>query len=144
MKIHFASDHAGFELKKALIEHVTKLGHEVIDHGPMEYNEGDDYPDFITPCAQAVAEDTESLGIIAGFSGEGEAMCANRIKGIRATAYYGGAPKILVLSREHNNANILSLSQHFMTDPEAIAACDLWLESKFNGEERHVRRINKF
>lgn len=144
MKIHLATDHAGFSHKEMLKMHLVEQGHEVIDHGDTVLNEHDDYPDFVTPCAQAVAEDTESMGIVFGGSGEGEAMCANRIKGVRAVLYYGGSTDILVFSREHNNANILSIGARFMSPQQTLSAVDLWLTTPFSGDERHVRRLNKF
>ncbi len=144
MKIYFASDHAGFELKKLLIERVRALGHEVEDVGATEYNAEDDYPDFIAPCAQKVAAEDGSLGIVLGKSGQGEAMVANRVKGIRAAVYYGGNTELVRLTREHNNANVLSLGAGFLTPEEAGEVVDRFLSASFSHDDRHVRRLAKF
>lgn len=144
MKIHLATDHAGFEHKEALKAFLLEKGYEVIDHGDMQLNENDDYPDFITPVAIAVAQDQESKGIIFGGSGEGEAMCANRILGARAVVYYGGTTDILTFSRQHNNANILSIGARFMTTEESNNAVEFWMGVEFSNEERHIRRLGKF
>jgi len=120
------------------------LGHTLEDKGALEYNEGDDYPDFITAVAEAVANDTGSMGIILGGSGEGEAMCANRIKGVRAVLYYGGMHDIVKIAREHNDANILSLGARFVSFDEAKHAVLLFTETHFSNDERHVRRLAKF
>lgn len=145
MTIHFASDHAGYELKNALIAYVRdELGYAVVDHGAYTYNESDDYTDFIQPAMGAVvADSTMHRGIILGGSGQGEAICANRVKGIRAALYYGGDERILTLSREHNDANVLSLGARFLNGTEARHAVELWLKTPFSGDERHVRRIAK-
>ena len=142
MKIHLATDHAGLELKDKIKLHLTELGHEIIDHGAHEYNALDDYPDFIFPCAKAVAQDDQSRGIILGGSGQGEAMSANRIKGIRAAVYYNGPEEIIELSRQHNNANILSLGARFMSEKEIYRIIEIWFDTDFE-EGRHQRRINK-
>ncbi|PJC22454.1 MAG: ribose-5-phosphate isomerase, partial [Candidatus Yonathbacteria bacterium CG_4_9_14_0_2_um_filter_43_16] len=99
--------------------------------------------DFIRPVAEAVAHDPQSRGIILGGSGQGEAMCANRVKGARAAVYYGGAVDIVVLSREHNDANILSLGARFVETEEAKEVVRVWLETPFSGAEKHARRIAK-
>ena len=143
MNIHFATDHAGYDLKEVLKKYVEELGHTVTDHGTNSA-EACDYPDFITPCAQAVAADPASFGIIMGGSGQGEAMCANRIHGARAIVYYGAKPELIPLGRQHNNANILSLGARFVTEDEAKEAVKAFLETPFSGEERHVRRLAKF
>ena len=142
MKIHLATDHAGLELKDKIKLHLTKLGHEIIDHGAHEYDALDDYPDFIFPCAKAVAQDDQSRGIVLGGSGQGEAMAANRIKGIRAAVYYNGPEEIIELSRQHNNANILSLGARFMSEKEIYRIIEIWFDTDFE-EGRHQRRINK-
>ena len=120
MKIHLATDHAGLELKEKVKLYLLNLDHEVIDHGAYEYDALDDYPDFIFPCANAVSNDTESKGIILGGSGQGEAMAANRVKGVRAAVFYNGPDEIIKLSRQHNNANILSLGARFMSEGKCI------------------------
>jgi len=142
MKIHLATDHAGLELKDKIKLRLTELGHEVIDHGAHEYDALDDYPDFIFPCAKAVAQDDRSRGIILGGSGQGEAMAANRIKGIRAAVYYNGPEEIIELSRQHNNANILSLGARFMSEKEIYRIIGIWFDTDFEAG-RHQRRINK-
>ncbi len=143
MKIYIGTDHAGYELKEGLKIYLKDLGHDVEDKGAFEFDEQDDYPDFIFPVAKAVAGDVKSKGIILGGSGQGEAMAANRIKGIRAAIYYGGEEEIIKLSREHNNANILSLGARFLDLKEAKKAVKMWLETPFSDEERHTRRISK-
>jgi len=142
MKIHVATDHAGLELKNSIREYLIDKGHDVTDHGAHEYDALDDYPDFIFPCAQAVAADPESRGIILGGSGQGEAMAANRIKGVRAAVFYNGPGEIVKLSREHNNANILSLGARFMSEAEIYDVIEMWLNEPFEGG-RHQRRIDK-
>ena len=142
MKIHIATDHAGLELKNIIRDYLISKGHEVTDHGAHEYDVLDDYPDYIFPCAKAVASDLESRGIILGGSGQGEAMAANRVKGVRAAVFYNGPVEIVKLSREHNNANILSLGARFMTEDEIYDVIELWLDEPFGGG-RHQRRIDK-
>ena len=143
MKVYIGTDHAGYELKETIKAYLQESGLEVVDKGAFEYNPEDDYPDFIIPTAEAVAADPESLGIVLGGSGEGEEMAANKVEGIRAAEYYGGATDIVKLSREHNNANILSLGARFITEAQAKEAVKVFLETPFSGEERHIRRIEK-
>jgi len=142
MKIHIATDHAGLDLKNTIKDYLINKGHDVIDHGAYEYDALDDYPDFIFPCANAVASDQDSRGIILGGSGQGEAMAANRIKGCRAAVFYNGPKEIIKLSREHNNANIISLGARFMSENEIYKIIELWLNEPFAGG-RHQRRIEK-
>ncbi len=142
MKIHMATDHAGFELKNNIRDYLIEKSHDVTDHGAHEYDALDDYPDFIFPCADAVAADPESRGIILGGSGQGEAMAANRIKGVRAAVFYNGPKEIVKLSREHNNANILSIGARFMSKNEIYDVIEMWLAEPFEGG-RHDRRIKK-
>jgi ribose 5-phosphate isomerase B len=151
-KIHLGTDHAGFELKENLKAFLESEGYEVTDHGSFEYDEEDDYPDFIYPAVKAVAQDLEnSRGIILGGSGQGEAICANRIPGIRAVVFNGqyepaddrNVPNEIVLSRQHNDSNVLSLGARFLNFEEAREAVMLWLETEFSGEERHIRRLDK-
>ena len=142
MKIHIATDHAGLELKNIIRDYLIEKGYNVTDHGAHEYDALDDYPDFIFPCAKAVAADSESRGIILGGSGQGEAMTANRVKGVRAAVFYNGPEEIVKLSREHNNANILSLGARFMNQAEIYDVIEMWLAEPFEGG-RHQRRIEK-
>lgn len=142
MKIHLATDHAGLELKNSIKDYLINKGNEVIDHGAYEYDALDDYPDFIFPCARAVASDPLSRGIILGGSGQGEAMAANRVKGVRAAVFYNGPIEIVKLSREHNNANVLSIGARFMSEDEIRSILKVWLNEPFGGG-RHQRRIDK-
>jgi ribose 5-phosphate isomerase B len=141
--IYIGSDHAGYELKEKLKTFLKELGYEVTDKGAFSLDKDDDYPDFIIPVAMAVASDVDSLGIVLGGSGQGEAISANKIDGIRAIEYYGGDLEIIKLGREHNDANILSLGARFVTEEEAKNAVKVFIETKFSGDERHIRRINK-
>ncbi len=140
--IYIASDHAGFELKNKLLEHLKEQGLEVEDCGPSIHDLEDDYPDFIYPCAVKVSQNPGSMGIVIGASGQGEAMVANKVKGIRAAVYYGGHENIITLSRRHNNANVLALGALFLTLEQAARAVDLWIETGFDAG-RHQRRIDK-
>ncbi len=143
-KIYIASDHAGFELKEKLINYLQTLGHIIKDMGAHIYDETDDYPDFISLAAKEVSVDPEnSLGIVIGGSGQGEAIVANRFPNVRASVYYGGNLEIVKLARLHNDSNILSFGARFVSEDEAKSAVKIWLETAFSGEERHVRRHNK-
>lgn len=141
-KIVLATDHAGLKLKEEIKKHLIESGMEVEDMGAYSLDPKDDYPDFIIPAAKKVAKD-QSKGIIFGASGQGEAIAANKIKGIRAALYYGKDIKIVRLSRTHNNTNILSLGAKFLAKEEAIKAVNIWLEADFSNEPRHLRRIKK-
>jgi len=141
--IYIASDHAGFHLKKQLIQYLKIKGLEVEDMGVFELDENDDYPDFIIPCAQKVAAESDSVGIVIGGSGQGEAIAANKVKGIRAALYYGGNLEIVRFSREHNDTNVLSLGARFLTGDEAKKAVSIWLETGFDRASRHQRRHDK-
>ncbi len=152
MKIFIGADHAGFEMKEKLVLFLRDLGHEVEDKGAFKLTPGDDYPDFIIPVARAVAGDPEVLrGIVIGGSGQGEAMAANRLKGVRAIVFNGQyepkdgreIPHEIETARQHNNANILSLGARFLNETEAKEAVKLWLDTPFSNDERHVRRLQK-
>ena len=145
MKIFIATDHAGYEMKEAIASYIEKeLGYTVADMGAHQNDPNDDYPDFIRLAAEEVSHDpTGSRGIILGGSGQGEAIVANRYPKVRCAVYYGGPLEIVKLSREHNNANMLSLGARFMSTDEAKTAVKLWLESTFLEEERHARRLKK-
>jgi ribose 5-phosphate isomerase B len=144
MKILLACDHAGFEHKEKLKSFLRDLGYEVHDEGAFSLNEEDDYPDFIKVVAKQISSDPENIrGVIFGGSGQGEAMCANRYKGVRASVYYGGSVNIIDLSREHNDANVLSIGARFVTVEETKEVVKRWLQIPFSDEPRHTRRIQK-
>ena len=151
-KIIIGADHAGFSLKEFLKEKLTEKGYTVVDKGAHEYNEADDYPDFVVPTALGVLEDPEnSMGIVIGGSGQGEAIVANRFGEIRAVVFNGqykpidgrDVPEEIKLSREHNDANVLSLGARFLSNEEALDAVLLWIETPFSEDARHARRIRK-
>jgi ribose 5-phosphate isomerase B len=143
MTIYFAADHAGYELKETLVPFVRDvLGYDAMDYGAEALNPNDDYPQIVRRAVEAVAENPEERkAIILGGSGQGEAIVANRFPHVRAAVYYGGNRDIITLSREHNNANVLSLGARFLDDETAKGAVALWLSTSFSGDERHVRRI---
>ena len=151
--IHVATDHAGFGYKEDVREWLTSLGYDVVDHGAYEYDEEDDYPDFIASAAQAVSEDAEARerAIIFGGSGQGEAIVANRFANVRAVVFNGQyepldgreVPNEIVIARQHNDANVLSLGARFLSLVEVREAVEQFLETDFSGEERHIRRLMK-
>jgi len=146
MKNHpiiLAADHAGYKLKEEIKAFLTAKGYKTDDMGAHAYVEDDDYPYFMTQAALRIAQDSSGYArsIIFGKSGQGEAMVANRFPGVRAVVYYGGAHDVLKLSREHNNANILSIGAGFVSEREAQEAVVQWLDTPFSNEERHKRRI---
>ena len=141
MRIHIGADHAGLELKAELIKHLQSKGHEVTDHGPYQYDALDDYPDFCIPAAEAVAKDSNSLGIVIGGSGNGEQIAANKVKGIRAALAWNTTTA--KLAREHNNANVVAVGGRMHSIDECKAIIDAYLAEPFSNDERHVRRINK-
>ena len=140
MRIHIGSDHAGLDFKNELITHLVMNGHDVTDHGPYEYDALDDYPDFCIPCAQAVAKDATSMGIVLGGSGNGEQMAANKVKGIRAALVW--SIETAKLAREHNNANVISIGGRMHSEEFCLELVDKFIATPFPGDERHVRRIN--
>ena len=139
--IVLATDHAGFKLKEYVKRFLIEKGYDIKDFGALEYDGLDDYPDFILPAAKYISEH-KLIGIIFGGSGQGEAMAANRIKGIRAAVFYNGPDEIIELSRLHNNANILSIGARFVSNKEVEKVIELWLSTDFE-EGRHKKRINK-
>lgn len=160
MKIFLGTDHAGYALKEKVKEMLQSLGHDVTDCGAHTYDAQDDYPDYIQQTAHAVSKDAENVkGVIFGGSGQGEAMVANKIKGVRCAVFYSPAVpqedtdvsgskstdpyEILKLTRVHNNSNMLSLGARFLTEEQAIQAIKIFLETPYSNEERHTRRINK-
>jgi len=141
MKIYIASDHAGFYLKKELIKYLGIKGYDVEDVGAFEMDEEDDYPDFIIPCVKKVVDDTESLGIVIGGSGNGEAIAANKIKGIRAAL--AEHIKDAYLARKDDDCNVLCLQGRGTNFNKAQKIVQTFLETNFSTISRYKRRINK-
>ncbi len=141
MKILLAADHAGFELKNKVLAYLKAEGFTVEDIGAAVYEEGDDYPKIMVPVAMRVISDPENTrAILFGRSGNGEAMVSNRFPGIRAAVYYGKNLEIVRLSREHNDANILSIGAGFVDEVEAKEAVKLWISTPFSTDPRYARR----
>ncbi len=140
MRVHISTDHAAFELKEFLVSALTERGYEVVDHGATSYDADDDYPDFIIPGAEGTVADPGSLGIVLGGSGNGEAMAANKVKGVRAALAYD--LDTATLGRQHNDANVVSLGGRKHTQDEALEIVLAFLETPFSGEARHQRRID--
>lgn len=154
MKIILSADHAGFDLKESVKTYLLNKGLDVSDVGAQKKIDGDDYPEYMAKAAMKVAEDMSgnTKAIIFGGSGQGEAIMANRFPGVRAVVWYGDPNlskqeknnvaelDIIRLSREHNDANVLSIGARFVTEDDAISVIDRWLDTKFSGDERHVRR----
>ena len=160
MQIFLASDHAGFELKEKIKVFLKDKGYDVVDCGAQTFNKDDDYPDFISQAAEQVSKDSEnSKAIVFGGSGQAEAMVANKYGGIRCALFYSAAApfgvadvtgrtsedplEMIRLTREHNNANVLSIGARFVDEETAKKIAEMWLVTTFNNEPRHVRRINK-
>lgn len=152
MKIALSTDHAGFKSIQKLHETLVRSGYDCMYFGPESTDSDDDYPDFIKPAAKAVADGVCDAGIIMGGSGQGEAIVANRFRGVRCGVYYGAAKpldgtgdkfEILRLNKQHNDANMLSLAARFLDQAEIEQAVKVWLETPFSEDGRHIRRINK-
>ncbi|MFT3799235.1 ribose-5-phosphate isomerase [Microbacterium sp.] len=143
MRIHIATDHAGLEFSTQLQHHLAEAGHEVIDHGPVDYDPLDDYPAFCIRAAQAVVRDQgagiPALGVVFGGSGNGEQIAANKVRGVRAALVWNSSTA--ELAREHNDANVISIGARQHTLEEAIGFIDRFIATPFSGEERHARRI---
>ena len=141
MKIHLGCDHAGFELKEKVAQHLKNKGYEVIDHGAKKYDALDDYPVFCFLAAQAAAKDPNSLAIVIGGSGNGEQIAANKIEGVRAALAWSA--ETAKLAREHNNANVMGLGGRMHSESESLAIVDAFIGTDFSNDERHIRRINQ-
>jgi ribose 5-phosphate isomerase B len=141
MRVHIGSDHAGLELKNALVEHLKSSGHDVVDHGPHVYDALDDYPVFCIPAAQGVASENGSFGIVLGGSGNGEQMAANKVKGIRAALVW--SVETAKLAREHNDANVIAIGGRMHPIEVCKELIDVFLATPFSNDERHVRRIGQ-
>jgi ribose 5-phosphate isomerase B len=143
MRIHIATDHAGLDFSRHLQEHLAGAGHEVIDHGPVEYDALDDYPAFCINAARAVARDqaagVEALGVVFGGSGNGEQIAANKVTGVRAALVWSTATA--ELAREHNDANVISIGARQHPVDDVVSFIDTFIATPFTGEERHARRI---
>lgn len=145
MRLHVATDHAGLDFSQQLQQHLRDRGFEVVDHGPAEYDALDDYPSFCINAAIGVARDERegvlALGIVFGGSGNGEQMAANKVEGIRAALVWNDSTA--ELAREHNNANVISIGARQHSVEDAIRFIDLFIDTPFSGDERHVRRIGQ-
>lgn len=141
MKIYIASDHAAFELKNFIKDQLINGGYDVEDCGAYQFDPNDDYPDIIKEAAFKASQTLGSFGVVLGKSGTGEAIVANKIKGIRAVVAFND--ENVRLSREHNNANVISLGSQFVNNEQAIMLVKLFINTPFSNEERHVRRIEK-
>ena len=139
MRIAIGSDHAGFEYKRLILDHLSGQGHEIADFG-TESSEPVDYPDFIVPVARAVGAGDYQRGIVLGGSGNGEAMAANKVRGVRCALCWN--EEVARLSRQHNDANVLSLGERVIPEEMALAIVRVWLTTDFEGG-RHARRITQ-
>lgn len=141
MRVHIASDHAGFALKSHLIEHLGAQGHDVVDHGAFEYDALDDYPSFCFAAGEAVVADRRSLGVVIGGSGNGEQIAANKVPGVRAALAW--SLDTARLGRQHNDANVIAIGERQHTIEEATSFVEAFLAEPFSGDERHQRRIDQ-
>jgi ribose 5-phosphate isomerase B len=143
MRVHIATDHAGFEFSRALQEHLRAAGHEVVDHGPKQLDPQDDYPGFCIAAAQAVVADQRAgisaLAVVFGGSGNGEQIAANKVAGARAALVWN--VDTARLARQHNDANVISIGARQHTQAEAMVFIDAFLAEPFSNEARHARRI---
>lgn len=140
--IYLSGDHAGFNDKGKLKEWLKKKKYEVKDFGPRKYNKNDDYPEFVSLMVKAMKRKSNSVGIVIAGSGMGEAIAANKFRGIRAAVYHGKNLKIVKTTREHNDSNILCMGSRFVKLNEMKKATELFLRTKFKGG-RHLRRLKE-
>lgn len=140
MRVHIASDHAGFDLKTHLVDHLGREGHEVVDHGAPDFDPQDDYPPMCIACGEGVVGDPGSLGIVIGGSGNGEQIAANKVVGVRAALVWN--EDTASLARLHNDANVVSIGARQHTVDEATHLVDVFLSTSFSGDARHQRRID--
>ena len=141
MRVYLGSDHAGFELKNHLVEHLQKQGHDVVDVGPHVYDSEDDYPAFCLHTGARVVADPGSLGVVVGGSGNGEQIAANKIAGVRSALVW--RVEIAQLARQHNDSNVCSIGAREHTAEEATGFVDAFLSTQFSGNPRHQRRIDQ-
>ncbi|NKY17764.1 ribose-5-phosphate isomerase [Tsukamurella spumae] len=140
MRVYLGGDHAGFELKSQIIEHLTAGGHEVVDCGAHTYDALDDYPAFCIDAATRVVADPGSLGIVLGGSGNGEQIAANKVPGARCALAW--SVETAQLARQHNNAQLIGLGGRMHSTEEALAIVDAFLTAEWSDEPRHQRRID--
>lgn len=143
MQIHLATDHAGYTHKNEVAQWLTKEGFSIVDHGAHVYDAEDDFPDFIARAAVAISRNPQDRAIIFGGSGQGEAMLANRFPAVRATVLCADSGDIVRLSREHNDANVLSVGARFLTVDQTKKHVWDWLHAAASNEEKYQRRIEK-
>jgi ribose 5-phosphate isomerase B len=141
MRVHIGADHAGWDLKQHLVAHLTGRGHDVVDHGPHEYDPQDDYPPFCLRTGQAVVAEAGSLGVVIGGSGNGEQIAANKVTGVRAALAW--SLDTARLGRQHNDANVLAIGARQHTLEDATAFVEAFLAEAFSQDPRHVRRISQ-
>lgn len=141
MRVHLGSDHAGFELKAKVAARLKELGHEPVDHGPASYDAEDDYPPFCLATGEATVREPGSLGIVIGGSGNGEAIAANKVMGVRCALAF--SDETARLGREHNDANVLSLGARMIDEASALRFVEIFVTTPFSKGERHVRRIGE-
>jgi ribose 5-phosphate isomerase B len=139
VRVYLGSDHAGYELKNHLVQHLTGRGHEVVDVGPAGFDPDDDYPPFCIETARRVVADEGSLGVVIGGSGNGEQIAANKVAGCRAALAWNA--EIAKLAREHNNAQVVGIGARMHSADEAAAIVDEFLATPFSQGDRHIRRI---
>ena len=139
MRVHLGSDHAGFDLKAALVRRLVELGHEPVDHGPPALDPADDYPPYVLRAAEAVVAEPGSLGVVIGGSGNGEAIAANKVAGVRCALAW--SEETARLGREHNDANVVSVDGRMHDEAFALGLVETFLSTAYSGEERHTRRI---
>src|SRR3954453_2134221 len=140
MRIHVASDHAGYDLRVAVVAHLKDRGHDVVDHGAHTYDAQDDYPPFCIEAGEAVVADPGSLGVVIGGSGNGEQIAANKVNGGRAALAWNLATA--QLARQHNDANVVSIGARQHSVDEALTLVDAFVAEPFSQDERHQRRID--
>lgn len=139
MRVHLGTDHAAFDAKNAIAAALNERGYEVVDHGATLYNPEDDYPRLIIPTAEAVVADPGSLGVVLGGSGNGEAIAANKVMGIRAALIHNR--DTAVLARQHNDANVAAIGARQHSIDECVDLALTFLTTSFSREIRHARRI---
>lgn len=139
MRIYLGADHAGFETKNLIADHLTKKGIEVVDCGAHTYDAQDDYPAYCIEAARRTVADEGSLGIVLGGSGNGEQIAANKVKGVRSALVW--SKETARLAREHNDANVISIGARMHSLEEATGFVETFLDTPYSGEERHSRRI---